>query len=202
VERIPSSGGEVIIPGPPFAPAYYEFGYAPARRVGDTLYVSGVIIFRAEGEGNDAAAFEAQVRRGFRTLEMTLKAAGATFADVAMDYSEDAESARRGGDLGLVPVSALKQAAEPLRQAVLGQKPGTVTVATAGGIHTIVAVIAHEQAGERGLSTPAVNDGITQTLKERKEQLLRTAYLSAARGDAAVVNHAARRVVQSQGKLQ
>jgi enamine deaminase RidA (YjgF/YER057c/UK114 family) len=84
VERIPSSGGEVIIPGPPFAPAYYEFGYAPARRVGDTLYVSGVIIFRAEGEGNDAAAFEAQVRRGFRTLEMILKAAGASFANVAM----------------------------------------------------------------------------------------------------------------------
>lgn len=84
VERIPSSGGEVIIPGPPFAPAYHEFGYAPARRVGDTLYVSGVIIYRAEGEGNDAAAFEAQVRRGFRTLEMILKAAGASFADVAM----------------------------------------------------------------------------------------------------------------------
>lgn len=84
VERIPSSGGEVIIPGPPFAPAYYEFGYAPARRVGDTLYVSGVIIYRAEGEGTDAAAFEAQVRRGFRTLQMILEAAGAGFEDVAM----------------------------------------------------------------------------------------------------------------------
>jgi hypothetical protein len=39
-------------------------------------------------------------------------------------------------------------------------------------------------------------------LKGRKEQLLRTAYLSAARGDADVVNHAARRVVESQGKVQ
>jgi hypothetical protein len=77
-----------------------------------------------------------------------------------------------------------------------------VNVASAGGIYTIVAVIAHEPAGERGLSTPGVKDGITQTLKDRKEQLLRTAYLSAARGDAAVVNHAARRVVESQGKLQ
>jgi peptidyl-prolyl cis-trans isomerase SurA len=150
--------------------------------------------------GNDAttpqeAAFK--VRMVMERLK-----AGAPFADVAMDYSEDPESAQRGGDLGLVPVSALKQAAEPLRQAVIGQKPGTVNVVTAGGIHTIVAVLAHEQAGERGLSTPGVKEGITQTLKERKEQLLRTAYLSAARGDAAVVNHAARRVVQSQGKLQ
>ena len=128
--------------------------------------------------------------------------AGARFSELAMDYSEDPESAQRGGDLGLVPVSALKQAPEPLRDAVIGQKPGTVNVVTAGGIYTIVLVIAHEQAGERGLSTPGVKDGITQTLKERKEQLLRTAYLSAARGDANVVNHAARRVVESQGKVQ
>jgi len=150
--------------------------------------------------GNDAttpqeAAFK--VRMVMERLQ-----AGTPFADVAMDYSEDAESAQRGGDIGLVPMSALQRAPEPLRKAVIGQKPGTVNVASAGGIYTIVAVIAHEPAGERGLSTPGVKDGITQTLKDRKEQLLRTAYLSAARGDAAVVNHAARRVVESQGKLQ
>jgi len=150
--------------------------------------------------GNDAttpqeASFKA------RMIMERLKA-GARFGEVAMDYSEDPESAQRGGDLGLVPMSALKQAPEPLRNAVIGQKPGTVNVVTAGGIYTIVAVIAHELAGERGLTTPGVKDGITQTLKNRKEQLLRTAYLSAARGDAAVVNHAARRVVESQGKPQ
>ena len=150
--------------------------------------------------GNDAttpqeAAFK--VRMVMERLQ-----AGARFTDVAADYSEDPETAQRGGDLGLVPMSALKQAPEPLQKAVIGQKPGTVNVATTGGIHTIVAVIAHEQAGERGLSTPGVKEGITQTLKNRKEQLLRTAYLSAARGDASVVNHAARRVVESQGKVQ
>src|SRR5918993_3437037 len=150
--------------------------------------------------GNDAttpqeAAFK--VRMVMERLK-----AGAQFTDVAMDYSEDPETAQRGGDLGLVPVSALNKAPEPLRKAVIGQKPGTVNVATAGGIHTIVAVVAHEQAGERGLTTPGVKDGITGTLKQRKEQLLRTAYLSAARGDADVTNLAARRVVESQGKVQ
>ena len=128
--------------------------------------------------------------------------AGAPFAEVAMDYSEDPEGAQRGGDLGLVPMSALRQAPEQLRKAVIGQKPGTVNIASAGGSHTIVAVIAHEPPGERGLSTPGVKEGITQTLKNRKEQLLRTAYLSAARGDASVVNHEARRVVGSLGKVQ
>lgn len=150
--------------------------------------------------GNDAttpqeAAFK--VRMVMERLK-----AGAQFTDVAMDYSEDPETAQRGGDLGLVPVSALTKAPEPLRKAVIGQKPGSVNVATSGGIHTIVAVVAHEQPGERGLTTPGVKEGITETLKSRKEQLLRTAYLSAARGDADVVNHAARRVVESQGKVQ
>jgi peptidyl-prolyl cis-trans isomerase SurA len=150
--------------------------------------------------GNDATTPQEAAFK-LRMVMERLKT-GARFGEVAMDYSEDPESAPRGGDLGLVPVSALKQSPEPLRKAVIGQKPGTMNVVTAGGIHTIVAVVAHEPAGERGLSTPGMKEGITQTLKDRKEQLLRTAYLSAARGDADVVNHAARRVVESQGKVQ
>ena len=150
--------------------------------------------------GNDAASPQEAAFK-VRMIMERLKA-GAPFAEVAMDYSEDAETAPRGGDLGLVPVSALKRAPAALRDAVIGQKPGTAKVASADGAHTIVLVVAHEQAGERNLSTPGVKDAITQTLKSRKEQLLRTAYLSAARGDAQVVNHQARRLVESQGKVQ
>ena len=155
---------------------------------------------QANRTGNDAASPQ-EASFKVRMIMERLKS-GASFADVAMDYSEDPETAPRGGDLGLVPVSALKQAPEPLRRAVIGQKPGTVNVATANGIHTIVAVVAYEPAGERNLSTPGVKDAITQGLKTRKEQLLRTAFLSAARNDAEVVNHQARRLVESQGKIQ
>jgi peptidyl-prolyl cis-trans isomerase SurA len=150
--------------------------------------------------GNDATTPQEAVFKVRMIMERLQ--AGARFSEVAMDYSEDPESVQRGGDLGLVPMSALKQAPEPLRNAVIGQTPGTAKVVSAGGIYTIVMVVSHEPAGERGLTTPGVKDGITQTLKDRKEQLLRTAYLSAARGDATVVNHAARRVVESQGKVQ
>lgn len=154
----------------------------------------------ANRTGNDAttpqeAAFKV------RMIMERLKS-GTPFREVALDYSEDPETAARGGDLGLVPVSALKKAPAALRDAVIGQKPGTAKVASSNGVHTIVAVLAHEQPGERNLSTPGVKDAITQTLKTRKEQLLRTAYLSAARSDADVVNHLARRLVQSQGKIQ
>ncbi len=149
--------------------------------------------------GNDATTPQEATFK-VRMITERIKS-GARFSDVAMDYSEDPDTAQRGGDLGLVPVSALNRAPEELRKAVIGKQPGTISVATSNGVYTIVAIVAHEQAGERTLSTPGVKDAITQTLKNRKEQLLRTAYLSAARGEANVVNYAARRVVDSQGKV-
>ena len=148
--------------------------------------------------GNDATTPQ-EASFKVRMILERLKA-GVEFAEVAADYSEDPETAARGGDLGLVPVSRLKQAPPELRNAVIGKKPGSANVVQANGAYTVVAVIAHEQAGERNLTTPGVKDAITSTLKQRKETLLRTAYLSAARGDADVVNHQARRIVANGGK--
>jgi hypothetical protein len=62
-------------------------------------------------------------------------------------------------------------------------------------------VVAREPAGQRDLSTPGVREGVTETLRARKEQLLRTAYLTAMQTDADVTNHLARRLVESQGTL-
>ncbi len=125
---------------------------------------------------------------------------GTAFGDLARDFSEDPESAPRGGDLGVVPMSAINQAPPALRDAVLKTTPGNARVVSQGGAHTIVYVVGQEAAGQRDLSTPEVREGITQTLRARKEQLLRTAYLAAARTDADVVNYLARRVVESGGK--
>ena len=109
---------------------------------------------------------------------------GAPFADLARDFSEDPESAQRGGDLGLVPVATIRQAPPALRDAALQLDPGRARVVSQGGAHTIVFVVKREQAGQRDLSTPGVKEQITQALKGRREQLLRTAYLAAARADA------------------
>lgn len=142
-----------------------------------------------------------QAAAGKTQMLMERLKGGAAFGDLARDFSEDPETAPRGGDLGFVPVSALKQAPPQLRDAVLNTNPGSVRVASAGGGHTIVLVVAREAAGQRDLSVPAVRENITGALKSRKEQLLRTAYLSAARSDADVVNYLARRVVEAQGKV-
>ena len=153
----------------------------------------------ANRTGDDATTPEMAASKAQMLMER-LKS-GAAFADLARDYSEDPKSAPRGGDLGLVPTSALTQAPPPLRDAVLKSAPGTVSAVSGGGAHSIVLLVSKEEAGQRDLTTPAVREGIMNTLKQRKEQLLRTAFLSAARNDAVVVNVAARRVLETPGKL-
>jgi peptidyl-prolyl cis-trans isomerase SurA len=153
----------------------------------------------ANRTGDDATSPEAAAAKVNMLLEK-LKG-GASFRDVAADYSEDPESAPRGGDLGFLPISRLRQAPPQLRDAVLKTSPGRVSVVTVGGVHTIFLVVSREPAGQRDLSLPVVRDRVTQTLRGRKEQLLRGAYLTAVRNDAQVVNYLARRIVESQGKM-
>ena len=100
-----------------------------------------------------------------------------------------------------MPLSQIKQAPPALRDAVLNKEPGAVNVASSNGAFALVLVVAREQAGQRDLSMPAVSDGITETLRGRKDQLLRSAYLTAIRSDAQVVNYMARRLVESNGVM-
>ncbi len=88
-----------------------------------------------------------------------------------------------------------------MRDAVLKASPGSVNVVSLNGAHTIVLMVAQQAAGQRDLAVPAVRENITATLKGRKEQLLRAAYLTAVRSDAKVTNYLARRLVESQGKM-
>ena len=70
-----------------------------------------------------------------------------------------------------------------------------------GGAHTIVLIVAKDKKGQKDLSMPEVKDAISSTLKNRKEQLLRAAYLSALRNDATVTNVLAKQIVQAGGKV-
>ena len=153
----------------------------------------------ANRTGDDAGTTDAAAAK-VKMLMQRLQD-GAPFADLARDYSEDPESASRAGDLGLVPISRIQQAPPALRDAALQLPPGRARVVSQAGAHTIVYVVSREQAGQRDLSTPGVRDQITQALKARREQLLRTAYLAALRADAKVVNYEARRIVESQGAI-
>lgn len=152
----------------------------------------------ANRTGDDASTPQAAAAKVAMLMER-LKS-GTSFGDLAMDFSEDPESAPRGGDLGFVPLSAVKQAPPALRDAVLQVSPGSARVVNQGGSYAIVFVVAKEAAGQRDLSTPDVRQRITDTLRGRREQVLRNAYLTSARSDAKIENYLARRLVESQGR--
>jgi enamine deaminase RidA (YjgF/YER057c/UK114 family) len=83
-QKLPSAGGYVVIPSAPYQRAYDELKFAPARRAGDWLYISGVVAGPRAGEGKDITAYKAQVRRAFGLIRGLLAAEGLTFADVTM----------------------------------------------------------------------------------------------------------------------
>jgi peptidyl-prolyl cis-trans isomerase SurA len=151
---------------------------------------------------NDDATNEAEAQRKVKMLMDRLNS-GADFAQLAMDYSEDMNSAATGGDLGYVPESALNQSDPQLKKIVLELKPGQVSqpIQLKDGVR-ILKLITRESPGLRGISDPQVLQTIRDTLRNRKEQLLRAAYLAIARDDARVANYLAQEVMETAGKLQ
>jgi enamine deaminase RidA (YjgF/YER057c/UK114 family) len=82
--RIPTRGGEVVISTPAEHTAYDDWNYAPARRAGDYVYVSGVVVGRQADGPRTPETFKDTTRRAFATLRARLQALGADFADVVM----------------------------------------------------------------------------------------------------------------------
>ncbi len=156
---------------------------------------------------NDDATNEAEAQRKVKMLMDRLNS-GADFAQLAMDYSEDMNTAGTGGDLGYVPESGLNppQVDPILKKTVLGLKPGQVSspieVRDREGLsYRILKLITRESPGLRALSDPQVQQTIRDTLRNRKEQLLRAAYLAIARDEVRVTNYLAEQVIEAAGKL-
>jgi peptidyl-prolyl cis-trans isomerase SurA len=150
---------------------------------------------------NDDATNEAEMNRKVKMLMDRLNS-GADFAQLAMDYSEDMNSAATGGDLGYVPESSLNQSDPMLKRIVLGLKAGEVSqpVVVKDGVR-ILKLVAREAPGQRGITDPQVQQTIRDTLRNRKEQLLKAAYLATVRDEAKVTNYLARQVIEAAGKL-
>jgi parvulin-like peptidyl-prolyl isomerase len=149
--------------------------------------------------GDDAADIPSATAK-LKMLMERLKS-NESFSELAMDFSEEAQSAPRGGDLGLVLMSQLGQASPELRETIFKMQPGDVETVTVGGAHLIVKLLGKQAAGQRDPSMPEVRRTIVDTLQGDREQLMRAAYVEAVRGKATVVNYLAPRIVESQGRL-
>lgn len=184
--------------------AFFEANRASFNRTEDAYHIAQIVVtpVRANQQinrsGNDAGSPQEALAKAQMLMER-LKA-GAPFAELAADFSEDPESAQRGGDLGFVPVSALRNVPPPLRDAVMNSQPGAVRLVGIQGGQTIVLLVAKDTAGQKDPSMPQVREMISNTLKGRREQLLRAAYINALRNDTTVINHLADRIVEAQGK--
>lgn len=148
---------------------------------------------------NDDAVTVEQAQRKIVMLTERLRT-GDSFADLAADFSEDPQSSEQGGDIGFVPQSRIDAAPPQLRQAVMAMKPGQVSTVNAGTQVTILALVAVQEPGQREISNPEVKDAIQKGLKDRRLQLMQTAFMSRIRNEATVVNYLARQVADGAGK--
>ena len=155
---------------------------------------------------NDKAQNDADARKKIQMIQNRLDS-GEDFGTVAMNYSEDPESAGNGGDLGLMPQSSLAQTDPATRDAVSKLKPGqyspVITVvdpATKRLVgYRIVKLVAKEPAGQRDLQDPRVQQFIRDQLRDRREQLLKTAYFEVMHDQAKVENYYAEQVLKTSG---
>jgi len=145
---------------------------------------------------NDNATSEEAALKKIEALEARVKQ-GEDFFLVARNFSEDPQSAANGGDLGFVAESTL---ADPeLRRYINQLSPGQISrVIRMGGDLRLLKVISREPAGQRQLNDPNVQQRIRETLMNRKDQLLRTAYYEIAKNEANVVNYYAQSIVQNK----
>jgi peptidyl-prolyl cis-trans isomerase SurA len=155
---------------------------------------------------NSKAQNDAEARKKIQMIANRLDS-GDDFATLAMNYSEDPETSNNGGDLGMAPESALKQADPATREAVMKLKPGQYTpvipmVNPANHqpyAYLIVKLIAKEPAGQRDLNDPRVQQAIRQQLRDRREQLLKAAYYETLRDDAKITNYYADQILKDAG---
>ncbi len=185
--------------------AFYEANKSQFNRTEEAYHVAQILITPGKEDqvtnrtGSDATSPLESVNK-YRMIMDKLKG-GASFAELAADYSEDPQSAPRGGDLGFIPLSVIQKYPPQLRDAVLNAKPGTAKAMGDGNGFVIVLVLGKDPAGQKDLSTPGVKDAISQSLKARREQLLRAAYTNTRRNGATIENLIATRVVESRGKV-
>lgn len=137
----------------------------------------------------DKVQNDEQARKKILMLEARLKQ-GEEFAALAQNYSEDPQTAMNGGDLGFIPESNLTNTDPETRKAILGLTPGQISsvIKTPVG-YRIVRLLSRVPAGQRELSDPKVQQDIRELLRQRREQLLRNAYVDASRNEAEVSNY-------------
>jgi len=151
---------------------------------------------------NNKATGDADAKKKIDALYSRLES-GQDFATVAANFSEDPRTASNGGDMGIVPESALRSDPE-VYAAISKLKPDQFTDVipvpdaqthkVAG--YAIYKFLGRESAGQRVLTDPNVRQTIHQTLHDAQKQLLQNAYLEVLQDEARVRNYFAEQILK------
>jgi len=154
---------------------------------------------------NSKAMNEAEARRKIDMLHNRLES-GEDFGALAMNFSENPNTAGNGGDMGFIPESQLRS--DPVVYAAVSKlQPGQITdvlpvlagpsARQAALGFAIYKLIDKEAAGQRQLNDPRVQQAIRQQLRDSREQLLKNAFLEMLRDQARVENYYAEEVFRN-----
>lgn len=152
---------------------------------------------------NSKATNDAEAKKKIQALKNRLDS-GDDFGTLAMNYSEQPETAPNGGDMGFVTVDQMKTDPAVLN-AVLKLKPGEVTPilplldgqSKKSVGYAVYKLLAIEPAGQRELKDPSVQQSIRQQLHEGRSQLLKNAYFEMLRDQAKVENFYAEEIFKN-----
>ena len=187
--------------------AYYNEHKAKINLIEPQYHVAHILVTTSPGQvrnlKNSKAQNEAEARKKIMEILNRLDS-GEDFASVAMNWSEDPDTASNGGDLGNIPESALKSTDPATRDAVLRLKSGQhtqiipVVVPPARGFR-VVKLIDKIPAGQRELNDPRVQQFIRDRLRESAEQLRKAAFYEVLRNQAKVQNYFAEVILKQAG---
>ena len=153
---------------------------------------------------NNKASGDADAKKKIQILHNKLDS-GEDFSSVAMNFSDDQNTASNGGDMGFIAESQLRR--EPdVFNAVSKLKPGEITDilpvydSTGPGRrvmgYAIFKLIAREPAGQRGLNDQRVQQAIRQGLHDNHAQLLQNAYFEVLHNEAKIHNYFAEEILK------
>jgi peptidyl-prolyl cis-trans isomerase SurA len=150
---------------------------------------------------NNKASGDADAKKKIEILHNRLES-GEDFGAVAMNFSEDQNTASNGGDMGFIAESALKSD-QQVYDALGKLKPGQFTEVLPlydGGHKTIgyaiYRLLSRDPAGQRELNDPRVQQAIHTQLHNNRAQLLQNAYLEMLQDDAKVHSYLAEQILK------
>ncbi len=152
------------------------------------------------------ATTDSEARKKIQALKNRLDS-GEDFGTIAMNFSEDPNTASSGGDRGFVPESQLRSDPE-VGAAILKLKPGEMTdiiplidpQSKKPVGYAIYKLLEREPAGQREISDPVVQQHIRQLLHDGRAQLLKNAYFEILRDQAKVENFFAEEIFKNDAK--